>query len=493
MRSVELLRIARAGDPPVEARRGVVSAQHPMAAAVGAEILGGGGNVVDAAVATTFASAVADIGRTGIGGYGGHLVFHDAASAHTWLVDFPSRAPRAAHEQLFALYADRAHTGALAVGVPAVVAGLSAAHVRFGRLGWSDVLQPAIQLAENGIDFGPSGRDPVLAERNRAAAFAETIRVFLDAWDGDHLVQPDLAASLRRLATHGPRELYVGLLADRIVSSVRGTGGLLDYSDLADYEPVVELASRGGYRSVELRTPGAGTGAGVLHPLLRALNDFDLASLEPLGAPRIGLMAEAAGRVWRQRPAPGNGPGCTSHFSVADIDGNVVACTTTLQRLLGSAVTVPGTGILLNNAMALFDPRPGQTNSVGPAKQVITNMCPTVVVREGRAMLSSGASGGRLIPSMLMQAFTLAIDHGFSMDRALRAPRFHHEGDGRLLIEEGLSEAALSGLTAHGYQVDIHPANGTALGGQAPAIWFDDQGRLFGAPDPRRHGAAVAV
>jgi gamma-glutamyltranspeptidase/glutathione hydrolase len=171
----------------------------------------------------------------------------------------------------------------------------------------------------------------------------------------------------------------------------------------------------------------------------------------------------------------------------------VVACTTTLQRLLGSAVTVPGTGILLNNAMALFDPRPGQSNSVGPAKQVITNMCPTVVVRQGKAMLSSGASGGRLIPSMLTQAFTLAIDHGFSMDRALRAPRFHHEGDGRLLIEEGLSEPALTGLAAQAYQIDIYPANGTALGGQAPAIWFDNEGRLFGMPDPRRHGAAVAV
>jgi gamma-glutamyltranspeptidase/glutathione hydrolase len=267
----------------------------------------------------------------------------------------------------------------------------------------------------------------------------------------------------------------------------------------------------------------------VLIPLLGAVNEFDLDALEPFGAERIGLLAATAGRIWpdrlgragfvgdfnageellqprywssvaedvRQRRAPrvdaSDGQGCTSHFSVADVDGNVVACTTTLQLLLGSVVTVPGTGILLNNAMGLFNPLPGHPNSVGPAKRALTNMCPTVVVRDRQAVLSSGASGGRRIPSMLAQALTLAIDHGFSMDRALRAPRFHHEGNGHLLIEEGLSDGALASLAAQGYQLDVRPANGTALGGQAPAIWFDNEGRLFGAPDPRRHGAATAV
>jgi gamma-glutamyltranspeptidase/glutathione hydrolase len=123
----------------------------------------------------------------------------------------------------------------------------------------------------------------------------------------------------------------------------------------------------------------------------------------------------------------------------------------------------------------------------------MTNMCPTVVLRGGQAVLSSGASGGRRIPSMLAQAFTLGIDHRLSVDRALRAPRFHHEGDGDLLLEEGLSDAALADLAYQGYRVDVRPANDTALGGQAPAVWFDNERRLFGAPDPRRHGAAAAV
>ena len=527
MRSAERTRTAFAGDPPAQAERGVVSAQHPMAAVVGAEILADGGNVVDAAVATAFASAVADIGRTGIGGYGGHLVYHEAASGQTWLVDFPSYAPRAAHERMFT-DSSSGMTGVQAVGVPAVVAGLAAAHTRFGSLAWAQVLAPAIHLAEEGIQSAPSGHEPVLAERRRAAAFPETIRVFMDAWDGDRLRQPDLARSLRRLADD-PRDLYAGQLADRIVDYLKGEGGLLDHADLAQYQPWVGPATSSRYRDYELHTPGAGSGAGVLIPLLGALNHFDLASLEPLGAERIGLLAAMAGRIWRDRLAhagyvgdrnagedllqPGYwstvaedvrqaraqgavssaDQGCTNHFSVADVEGNVVACTTTLQRLLGSAVTVPGTGILLNNAMGLFDPRPGHPNSVAPARRAMTNMCPTVVVRDQQAVLSSGASGGRLIPSMLAQAFTLVIDHGFSMDRALRAPRLHHAGDGNLAIEEGLSDTSLDDLAAQGYRVGVRPANGTDLGGQAPAIWFDNERHLFGAPDPRRHGAAAAV
>jgi gamma-glutamyltranspeptidase/glutathione hydrolase len=472
---------------------------------------------------------VADVGRTGIGGYGGHLVYHEAASGQTWLVDFSSRAPQAANEHLFTPVDDKNQTGVLAIGVPAVVAGLSTAHARFGSLAWADVLAPAIRLAKDGIECGPSGREPVLDERQRAAAFPETIRVFMDAWNGDRLQQPDLARSLRRLAVDGPRDFYVGELADRIVDYVQREGGLLDHADLAEYQPSVGPATPSRYRNVELRTPGTGSGAGVLIPLLGALGHFDLASMEPLGAERIGLLAATAGRIWLdrlgragfagelnagedmlqpgywltvaedvrkqrlQRVRTSDSQGCTNHFSVADVDGNIVACTTTLQRLLGSAVTVPGTGIVLNNAMALFDPRAGHPNSVGPAKRAMTNMCPTVVLRGGQAVLSSGASGGRRIPSMLAQAFTLAIDHRLSVDRALRAPRFHHEGDGDLLLEEGLSDAALADLAHQGYRVDVQPANDTALGGQAPAVWFDNERRLFGAPDPRRHGAAAAV
>jgi gamma-glutamyltranspeptidase / glutathione hydrolase len=500
------VRVALAGDEPVQAERGVVSSQHPMAAAVGVELFAAGANVADVAVATAFANTVADVGRTGIGGYGGHLVYHAAAAGQTWLVDFPSRAPLAAHDRMFTpipdaeakldssgwwpTEGDANQTGALAIGVPAVVAGLAAAHARFGKLAWADVLAPAIRLAEEGIEFGPSGRDPVLDERSRAADFPETQRVFMDAWDGVRLRQTDLARSLRRLAEHGPEDFYSGTLAHQIVAYVKASGGVLDHVDLAQYEATITLANRSRYRDVEVLTSGEKSGGGVLLPLLRELEAFELGAMEPLGGQRMAILARTTGRQWPDRFARDRG---TSHFSVADTLGNVVACTTTLQVLLGSAATVPGTGIVLNNAMGLFDPSPGRPNSIAPGKRAITNMCPTIVVRDGRARISIGASGGRRIPSMLVQALTLAIDHGVSLPAALRAPRFHNEGDARLILEEGLSDAALAELRAQGFVIDLKPPDGTALGGQAPAIWFDDAGLLFGVPDPRRHGGAAAI
>jgi gamma-glutamyltranspeptidase/glutathione hydrolase len=316
--------------------------------------------------------------------------------------------------------------------------------------------------------------------------------VLMDAWRGDWLRQPDLARSLRRLAEYGAQDFYRGELAGSIVSQVQQAGGVLDRDDLASYAPTVGHAQHCRYRAYDVVMPGPASGAGVLAPMLQQLEAAEVSAMDPLGAERMGLLVSTSGRVWRQRLARED-DGCTSHFSVADVQGNVVACTTTLQVLLGSVFTVPGTGIVLNSAMALFDPRPGLPNSLEPGKKTITNMCPTIVLRDGRPRLSSGASGGRRIPSMLVQALTLALDHGFSIPESLRAPRFHHEGDMQLQIEEGLSQETLFELAAQGYQIDLKPPNGTALGGQAPALWFDDAGRLFGAPDPRRHGGAAAI
>jgi gamma-glutamyltranspeptidase/glutathione hydrolase len=286
----------------------------------------------------------------------------------------------------------------------------------------------------------------------------------------------------------------------------------------------------GHYRDYEVRTSGVGSGGGAFLPMLHALERFPLGEMEPLGVERMDLLAAVLGVVWpdrlagvslteaglieaerlqgaayadevasRVRAGAGRGPrlaavgpdGCTNHFSLADAGGNVVACTTTLQLLMGSTVTVPGTGILLNNAMGLFDPHPGAPNSVGPGKPTLTNMCPTIVLRGGKAVLSTGASGGRRIPSMIGQAVTLALDHGWSMDLALTAPRFHHEGSGRLILEDSLPADVQVGLRERGYTLDVRDWFSTDLGGQAPAVWYAG-GEPYAVPDPRRHGGAAA-
>jgi gamma-glutamyltranspeptidase / glutathione hydrolase len=448
-------------------------------------VLAAGGTVVDAAVATAFATGVADVGRTGVGGYGGHLVFHEASSGQTWLVDFPSRAPLALIE---APRISNLAAGPLAIGVPGVVAGLGLAHERFGSLPWADLLAPAIRLCEEGVELRGAARDMLFDERPRIGGDAETVRVFLDGWQGDRLFQPELAESLRVIASGGPSAMYTGELADTIARGVRAAGGVLDHADLAGYEPEVTAAQRSTYRGFELRTPGEGSGASVLLPVLAALEGIDLPSLEPLGWQRIDYLATALAAVWQPRLSP---PGCTDHFTVLDADGNVAACTTTLHLLLGSGVTVPGTGIVLNSAMGLFDPLPGRANSIAPGKTTLTNMCPTVVLRDGAFVLSTGASGGRRIPGMLAQAITLVLDHGWPVGQALAAPRLSHEGTGELVVEAGLSSETVHGLRERGYTVDERQYSSPALGGQAPAVWFD--GGPCGAPDPRRHGGAAGL
>jgi gamma-glutamyltranspeptidase/glutathione hydrolase len=148
---------------------------------------------------------------------------------------------------------------------------------------------------------------------------------------------------------------------------------------------------------------------------------------------------------------------------------------------------VPGTGIVLNNGMGLFEPA-----SLAPAKTALTNMCPTIVLRDGHPVLAIGASGGRRIPSMVTQAATLMMDHGWPGDDALAAPRYHWVGTGPVAVEDRFAEATLTALRKLGYDLTVHPWDGTELGGQAPVLWFDHESRLFGAPDPRRHGGAAA-
>jgi gamma-glutamyltranspeptidase/glutathione hydrolase len=485
------IRLALAEDCKVGAERGVVAAQHPAPAEVGVEVLQAGGNVVDAAVAAVFAAAVADVGRTGIGGYGGHMVYYEADSRAAWLVDFPTRAP------LELKVGPIVNTGPKAVTVPGVVAGLAAAHARFGTLPWADLLAPAIRLAAGGIVFPSPGRDQVFDDAPRFKAFGETTRVFVDAWEGDTLRQPDLAATLSTLADDGPALLYSGDLGAAIVRYLRALDGHLDGLDLANYAPEVRRATRCTYHGFEVFTSGSASGGGVLVPLLQRLEHVDMSSLDPLGPRRMSAVVDATAEVWSARLGTGAigasvDAGCTDHLVVGDAHGNMVSVTSTLQMLMGSGVTVPGTGMVLNNGMGLFTDRPGRADSLEAGKRSVTNMCPTVVVRDGAAVLAVGGSGGRRIPNMVTQPLTLMLDHAWSGDRALVAPRYHTTGNGPLLLEAGLPEETLAALDAGGYSVEVHPWASLDLGGQSPLLWFDAHAGLFGAPDPRRHGGAAA-
>jgi gamma-glutamyltranspeptidase/glutathione hydrolase len=466
----------------------VVSAQHPAVAEAGIEVLRGGGNVVDAAVAAVFAATVADVGRTGVGGYGGHLVYHAAESGETWLVDFPTCAPGAANNHPVET------TGPLAVAVPGVVAGLATAHARFGTLPWADLLRPAIHLATDGIVFPSPGRDQIFDDATRFKHFAETVRVFVDAWELDLLRQPDLSRTLSALADEGPSLLYAGDLGAEIVRYLRGEGGILDQRDLQQYAAEIGPASHTRYRGFDIFTSGARSGGGVLLPILQRLELANVMSCPPLGGERMSAIVDATADVWRRRLAApiAADTGCTDHLVIGDTSGNVVSVTSTLQMLMGSGVTVPGTGVVLNNGMGLFSNQPGRPDSLEPGKRAITNMCPTVVIRDRQPLAAIGGSGGRRIPSMVVQPLTLMLDHTWPGDRAVAAPRYHTTGRGPLLVEAGLPRETLDTLRSRGDEVEIQSWGSLGLGGQSPVLWFDAEGGLCGAPDPRRHGGAAA-
>jgi gamma-glutamyltranspeptidase/glutathione hydrolase len=482
--------VALAQDRKVRAERGVVAAQHPAPAEAGVEILQAGGNVVDAAVAAVFAATVADVGRTGIGGYGGHLVYHEAATGTTWLVDFPTYAPLAAGASPIV------NTGPLAVTVPGIVAGLAAAHARFGTLPWAELLAPAIRLAAEGIVFPSPGRDQIFDDVPRFEQFTETLRVFVDAWDVERLRQPDLASTLAALADDGPAVLYSGDLGAEIIRYVRAHGGILDQHDLANYVPEILHAERCTYHGFEVYTASFHSGGGVLLPLLQRLERAELSRDDPLGPRRMLAVVDATAEVWSSRLGTNvtADMACTDHLVVGDTRGNVVSVTSTLQMLMGSGVTVPGTGIVLNNGMSLFSDRPGRPDTVAAGKKATTNMCPTIVVRvgDGAPVLAIGGSGGRRIPNMITQPLTLMLDHDWAGDEALAAPRYHTTGSGPLLLEAGLPERTRSALTGRGYDVEVQPWGSLELGGQSPLLWFERGGELSGAPDPRRHGGAAA-
>jgi gamma-glutamyltranspeptidase / glutathione hydrolase len=498
--------------PP--APRGMVVAEHPRGAEVGARILERGGNAVDAAVATAFAMTVVEPFMSSIGGSGTMLV-HLARRGETVALDFNGVAPRRAHATMYPVIGGVSDAlfpwpkvegeanvyGHRAVAVPGSVAGLTLALERYGTMALADVLTPAIEIARDG--FVP---DWYLALKHahhleELAAFPETARVYLrhgrsiyrppSMQPGDVVRYPDLAESLTLIAKEGPDAFYRGAIADAIADEMARGGGLISKDDLAAYEVRVGAPLTGRYRDLELAfSPGATGGITALETL-NILNEFASAKVgrttaeglhlracalkrafrdrfEHLGDPAMvkapwarlvsreharGAAREIrAGRVGATGPRGGRATDCTTHLGVIDRQRNMVALTNTAVSMWGSRVVVKGTGILLNNGMIWFDPEPGRANSVAAGKRVLVNMVPTLGFKRGRPHLTIGAPGGRAIISAIPQAIANLVDGRGSLQNAVEAPRVHTEG-GDVLVSTRVGEAALAGLARRGHTV----------------------------------------
>jgi gamma-glutamyltranspeptidase/glutathione hydrolase len=495
-------------------RHGMVVAEHPAGAEVGARVLERGGNAIDAAVATAFAMTVIEPFMSTIAGSGTMLV-HLVKRGETLCIDFNGVAPLAGHETMFkvvggvsdALFPwprveDEANVfGHRSVAVPGSVAGLALALERYGTMTLADVLAPAIEIAENGIvpDWYLALKHAHYLEE--LAAFPEAARTYLrhgrsihrppSMQPGDVVTYRHLARSLRLIAREGPSAFYRGAIAQAIVDEMAAHGGLIDKDDLAAYEVRVGPPLRGRYRDLDLALSPGATGGTTALEILNILGEFAPAKVgwhtvdglhvramaskrafqdrfEHLGdaavvkAPWERLVSreharEVAAEIRRlkaapRRHGPGAGVDCTTHVGAVDRHRNMVSLTNTAVSLWGSRVVVKDTGILLNNGMIWFDPEPGKANSVGPGKRALVNMVPALGFRRGRPYLTLGAPGGRAIVTAIPQVIANLADGRGSMQAAVEAPRLHTEG-GDVLVSTRVGEAALAGLARRGHSV----------------------------------------
>ena len=450
---------------------GVVASQHKRAAQVGAAVLAAGGDAVDAAVATSFALGVVEPWMSGAAA-GGCMVLWRAGERQAQVVDYGMRSPReldpnhyplsgaGRNTDLFpweAVVDDRNVQGATAVAVPGVVSGMGLAHARYGRRPWRELIAPAVRLAHEGllVDWysglvTASAAKGLSLDADAAAMFLEEGRwAIMPSWAasvGQRLDQRALAASLQQIADEGPRALYEGALARALVRDVRAKGGSLSEADLASYQAEWAEPLAISYRGGQLYAAPGLTGGPTLAAAARLLQE----QFRPTGrGPDAGFycaMARSLDAAFRARLADmgdhesPKAPGCTTHFSVVDREGNLCAVTQTLLSIFGSKVVSPSTGILLNNGIMWFDPEPGKANSLAPGKRCLANYCPVIGVGADGRQFALGASGGRKILGAVLQLSSFLMDHGMSLEQAFHQPRIDVSGNGQVMADQALDD-----------------------------------------------------
>ena len=531
---------------PVIGTRGMVVSQNEMASQVGADILRKGGNAIDAAIATALALAVT-LPRAGNIGGDGFMTVYDAKTKEVRVIDFRSVAPAAATPAMFVDEAgkerDIASFGYLAPAVPGTVAGLAHAHARWGKLPWADLVKPAIRLARDGVKLTADEAFVFGWAEARLSKSVSSRRTFYKA-DGSRyakdelLKQPQLAWTLERIAKGGADGFYKGEVAKRFAADMQANGGLITLADLAAYRPVERAPLVGSYRGHTVyTTPPASAGGATLLNMLNILEHFELKPLGAGSAASLHLMAETMklGYLDRYRAlgdtafvtAPVNGfiskgyaaeraklikrdvatpvkelgigdptrfeSPSTTHFSVADRDGNVVSTTYTLGADFGSGVMIAGTGILLNNQMNNFSHEeawkaqksgtPPPLNALQPGKRMLSTMMPTIVMKGDRPWLVTGTPGGSTIIDTVLQLIVNTVDFGLNVDEATHQPRIYQGATNSLRVEPNFNPDTVAALKAKGHRVTSDETMGSAQ-----SIMIED-GMFLGAADPRRPGA----
>ena len=540
---------ASAPDAPAEApapepQRAAVAIPDQYGAKVAEDVLRDGGNAIDAAVAVGFSMAVTFIDAGNIGGGGFMLIRHDDDVA---FLDYREVAPRAAHRDMYldenGEVIDKASLiGAQAAGVPGTVAGMWAAHQRFGKLPWSRLVEPAIRLAEDGFLAAPILVDDIHNMRDWFGDRTNFYSYFGSISADTPFRQPELAATLRRIAQAGEDDFYRGETAEMIAAQMEESGGLITLEDLDEYRAIWREPLRADWRNFEvLSAPPPSSGGFAVIQLLK-MKDYLAHMFDGVAhnSPQyIHLVAEMEKRVFADRAEYLGDPGFvdnqierliddeyiaaralevdenaisdlsgiepgletpnTTHYSIVDQWGNAVSNTYTINWNYGSGVVVSGAGFLLNNEMDDFSVKPGVPNVFGvigntaneiqPGKRMLSSMSPTILLRDGEVAMVVGTPGGSTIFTSVFQTIVNVLDYDMTPYDAIAATRFHHQ----LLppdlitysVTRPLEPDVISALGDRGYRAEPHAFEF----GDVQVIWRED-GAWLPASDPRDRGVS---
>lgn len=537
---------------PVVATHGMVSSQESLASQVGLNILKQGGNAVDAAVAVGFALAVT-LPRAGNIGGGGFMIVHLQDGNKNIAINYREKAPAKASKDMFLNdkgdvdYA-KVSGSYSASGVPGTVAGLVDAQQKYGKLKLSQVIAPAIKLAEDGIPVSYDLNQSLITAKPWLQKSPEAMKIFYhkdgSAYKvGEILKQPELANSLKLIAKQGKKAFYEGEIAQKIADSMAKNGGLITLQDLKNYNVEEMKPLKGTYRGYTIYSmPPPSSGGVILIELLNILENFPLADYGNNSAKTINLMSNAMSYAYNDRNSDLGDPDFvkmdlakflskkyakqiaqkiatdkhipskdistvdpedreklqTTQFSVVDKDGNMVSNTYTLNYSYGNGIVVPGTGILLNNEMDDFAAKvgvanvfglvQGEANTVAPNKRPLSSMTPTIVLdKDGKPFLATGSPGGSRIITTTLQVILNIIDYNMNLQSAVNNPRIHSQlWPEEIGVEQGISVDTINLLKKMGNTVTPYAAMGAA-----ESVMSDGQ-YVYGAADPRR-GNALAI
>lgn len=517
---------------------GVVSSAHYEATKVGVDIIKKGGNAIDAAVAVGFALSACEPYYSGIGG-GGFMTIRFAKTGEVVFLDFREYAPEISDENTwpkdengeYVKYANM--IGGPSIAVPGEIKGLLYALKKYGTMTREDVLDPAIKLAKDGFTVGPAFSETLKEYYNFYSENPETMKVFyndgLPYEVGELYKNKDLARTLEIIKEKGEDGFYKGEIAKAIVESAQAAGGTLSLKDLENYKINVRKPVKGTYRGYEIiSSPPSSSGGTHIIEILNILENYDIGSLKVNSAEYIHLFSEAyklsfadrakymgdtaflevplsgltnkeyakqlskkinlnkaltyeAGNPWIYESKN------TTHYSIMDKEGNMVAVTKSINY--GSGITAKGTGIMLNNTMADFDTGAGKANSIEPNKIPLSSMSPTLVLKDNKPFMVIGSPGGTRIITTVAQVISKVIDHKMDIQEAIDSPRFF-DGYGEIKLESRIGKNEREKLEKMGHKVTATMDWDRYYGGVHGVI-IEKNGKLRGGADPRRDGKAL--